>query len=123
MASFRQRGREWQARVLRDGYPDQTKTFETKADAEKWAPALESEIDKGQFVNVAEAQLTTLGDVVALYLAEVTPSMKGATEDTIRLKAMMRQPIAYWSIANLTAARITEFRDERLKEVIGGQSK
>lgn len=120
MASFRQRGGKWQARVIRDGYPDQTKTFETKADAEKWARSVESEIDKGQFVSVNEAQRTTLGDVIARYLAEVTPTMKGATEDTIRLKAIMRKPIARWSLANLSATRIAAFRDERLKEVSGG---
>lgn len=120
MASFRQRNGKWQARVLRNGYPDQTKTFETKADAEKWARLLESEIDKGQFVSVSEAQRTTLGDVIARYLVEVTPTMKGAAEDTIRLKAMMRKPIARWSMANLSASRIAAFRDERLKEVSGG---
>lgn len=117
MASFRQHGNGWQGRIRRRGYPDITKTFETKADAEKWARALESEIDKGQFVNVSEAQRTTLGDVIARYLAEVTPTMKGATEDTIRLKAIMRKPIARWSMANLSVARVAAFRDERLKEV------
>ncbi len=120
MASYRQRNGKWQARVLRDGYPDQTKTFATKADAEKWARALESEIDKGQFVSVSEAQRTTLGDLIARYLAEVTPSMKGATEDTIRLNAIMRKPIAQWSMANLSATRIAAYRDDRLKEVSGG---
>jgi integrase len=120
MASFRQRGGKWQARVLRNGYPDQTKTFETKADAEKWARSVESEIDKGQFVNVSEAQRTTLGDVIARYLEEVTPSMKGAAEDAIRLKAIIRKPIARWSMANLSAARIAAYRDERLREVSAG---
>ena len=120
MASFRQHGSGWQVRIRRQGYPDHTKSFETKVDAEKWARALESEIDKGQFVNVREAQRTTLGDVIARYLAEVTPTMKGAAEDTIRLKAMMRRPIARWSMANLSAARIATFRDERLKEVSSG---
>jgi integrase len=120
MASFRQRGGKWQARVIRDGYPDQTKTFEIKADAEKWARSVESEIDKGQFVNVNEAQRTTLGDAIARYLVEVTPTMKGAAEDTIRLKAIMRKSIARWSMANLSAARIAAYRDERLKEVSGG---
>ena len=120
MASFRQHGNGWQGRIRRRGYPDITKTFETKADAEKWARALESQIDKGQFVNVSEAQRTTLGNVIGRYLAEVTPSMKGAAEDTIRLKAMMRRPIARWSMSNLSAARIAVFRDERLKEVSAG---
>lgn len=120
MASFRQHGNGWQGRIRRRGYPDITKTFESKADAEKWARALESEIDKGQFVNVSEAQRTTLGDVIARYLAEVTPSMKGANDDTIRLKALMRKPIARWSMANLSAARIANYRDQRLKEVSAG---
>jgi integrase len=120
MASFRQRSGKWQARIIRDGYPDQTKTFETKADAEKWARSVESEIDKGQFINVSEAQRTTLGDLIGRYLVEVTPLMKGASEDTIRLKAIMRKPIARWSMANLNAARIAAYRDERLKEVSGG---
>lgn len=120
MASFRQRNNKWQARVQRDGYPDQTKTFETRAEAEKWARSLESEMDKGQFVNVSEAQRTTLGDVIARYLIEVTPSMKGVTEDTIRLKAIMRKPIARWSMANLSTARVAAYRDERLKEVSPG---
>ena len=120
MASFRQRSGKWQARVLKNGYPDQTKTFETKADAEKWARALESEIDKGQFVSVGEAQRNTLGDLIERYLAEVTPSMKGASEDTIRLKAIMRRPIARWSMAHLSATRIAAYRDQRLKEVSAG---
>lgn len=120
MASFRKHGNGWQARIRRRGYPDVTQTFATKADAEVWARALESEIDRGQFVNVSEAQRTTLGDLIARYLAEVTPSMKGAVEDTIRLKAIMRKSIARWSMANLSAARVAAFRDERLKEVSPG---
>jgi integrase len=120
MASFRYRSNRWQARVRRKGYPDETKSFISRQDAEKWARSLESEIDKGQFVNVSEAQRTTLGDLIARYLVEVTPLMKGAAEDTIRLKAIMRRDIARWSMTNLSAARIAAYRDHRLKEVAGG---
>jgi integrase len=120
MASFRQHGNGWQARVRRIGQPDQTKTFQTKADAEKWARSIESLIDRGIFENIHLAQRTTLGDVIARYIAEVTPTMKGATEDSIRLKAMMRNPLARWSLANLTPARVAGYRDERLKVVSAG---
>jgi hypothetical protein len=78
MASFRQHGDGWQGRVRRRGFPDVVKTFQSKGDAEKWARSLESDIDKGQFVKVSEAQRTTLGDVIARYLVEVTPTMQGA---------------------------------------------
>jgi integrase len=120
MASFRQHGNGWQARIRRQGYPDITKSFHALLDAEKWARSLESEIDKGQFVSVIEAQRTSLGDLIERYLSEVTPTMKGATADAIRLKAIKRRPIASWSMANLSASKIAAYRDERLKEVSGG---
>ena len=120
MATFRFRSNRWQARVRRKGYPDETKSFATRQEAEKWARALETEIDRGLFVDISEAQRTTFGDLIARYLVEVTPSMKGAVEDAIRLKAMMRKPIACWSMVNLSAVRIASFRDERLKEVSAG---
>jgi integrase len=120
MASLRQHGKGSQARIRRQGYPDITKSFQIRQDAERWARALESELDKGQFVSIDEAQRSTLGDLIGRYLVEVTPTMKGATEDTIRLNAIMRRPIAKWSMANLSAARIAAYRDERLKQVSAG---
>jgi integrase len=77
-------------------------------------------MDKGQFVSTEEAQRSTLSDLIARYLNEVTPTMKGAKEDTIRLKAIMRRSIAMWSMSNLSATRIAAYRDERLKEVSSG---
>jgi integrase len=46
--------------------------------------------------------------------------MKSVTEDTYRLKALARRPIANWSLTNLSAARIASYRDNRLKEVSNG---
>ncbi len=120
MASFRQRSNKWQARVSRDGYPDQVKTFEARVDAERWARSVEAEMDKGQFVNTQEAQRTTLRELILRYVREVTPTMKSVKEDTIRLHAMARKPIANWSLANLSAAKIAAYRDQRLKEVSEG---
>jgi len=51
MASFRKRGPyQWQAQIRKKGQPLQTKTFETHAEAEQWARAIEVEMDKGVFV-------------------------------------------------------------------------
>ncbi len=46
--------------------------------------------------------------------------MKGATDDTIRLKAICRRPICRNSIASLSPAKIAEYRDVRLKGVAPG---
>jgi integrase len=77
-------------------------------------------MDKGHFVSVSKAQRTTLADLIQRYLREVTPSMKSASEDAIRLKALIRRPISKWSMANLSATRVAAFRDERLTEVSAG---
>ena len=60
MASFRQRNNKWQARISRDGHPDQVKTFEAKAEAERWARSVESEMDKGHFVSIRAVAITRL---------------------------------------------------------------
>ena len=120
MASFRQRGSKWQARIKRDGFPDQVKSFEAKAEAERWARSVESEMDRGSYVSYTEAQKTTLADLIQRYMAEVLPSMKGAPEDSIRLRAICRRPICKNSIASLTPAKFAEYRDLRLTEVAAG---
>ena len=43
-----------------------TKTFETRAQAEQWARAIEVEMDKGVFVSRAEAESTTLEELPLL---------------------------------------------------------
>lgn len=50
MAAIRERGPyQWQAQVIRKGFPPQYKTFNNKSDAEKWARLIESEMDRGAF--------------------------------------------------------------------------
>jgi integrase len=53
-------------------------------------------------------------------MAEVLPSMKGAPEDSIRLRAICRRPICKNSIAALTPTKIAAYRDLRLTEVAPG---
>ena len=47
MASFRKRLGKWQVRIQRQGYPDQSKTFLLRSDAEMWARKTEIELDRG----------------------------------------------------------------------------
>jgi integrase len=117
MATFRNRKNKWQARVRRSGQPDVTKTFLTKIDAEKWARSVEIEIDRGTYINTSYAQKTLFKDLIQQYLKEVTPTLRGAPEDTYRLRKMMRNSIAELNLTELTPSKIAKYRDERLKEV------
>ena len=50
-------------------------------------------------------------------MTEVTPGMRSAKDDLIRLAALQRHRICKLSIAALTPAKIAEFSDERLTKV------
>ena len=118
MATFRKRGPyQWQAMVRKKGQPLQTKTFETRAQAEQWARAIEVEMDKGVFVSRAEAESTTLRELLERYLGEVTPLKKGAAAETNRLRAFMRHPLARRLVATIRGFDIARLRDERLRKV------
>jgi integrase len=117
MATFRIRKNKWQVRVRRKGQPDVTKSFLIRTDAEKWARSIEIEIDRGSYINMSYAQKTLFKDLIQQYLKEVTPTLRGAPEDTYRLKKMMRNPIAELNLTELTPNKIANYRDERLKEI------
>ena len=124
MASFRKRGPyQWQAQVRKKGQPLQTKTFETRALAEQWARAIEVEMDRGVFVSRAEAESTTLKELLERYLVEVTPLKKGAVPETNRLRALMRLPLARHYVAGIRGVDIARYRDVRLQTVSSGTVK
>lgn len=102
MANIRKLGQSWQARVRRRGFPDETKSFPTKAEAERWARSIEGEMDRGEFVSRTEAEQTTFGEVIQRYMETITPKKRGHVEETIRLTATLRHRIAKLSMANLT---------------------
>ena len=120
MATFRNRHGKWQARVQRQGQIPVSKSFTTRQEAERWARQVEAQIDQGRFVSLRLDEKTTLGELVSRYMAEVTPSMKSAPHDLIRLAALKRHPLCKLNMVALTPSRIAEFRDERLKQVSGG---
>ena len=78
MATFRFRRNRWQARVRRQGHPEQTWGFPTHKEAQQWARVVESEIDSGSFISSTQSKKATLGDLVQRYITEVLPRMKAA---------------------------------------------
>lgn len=120
MASIRQRQGKWQARVSRQGFPPETKTFATKAEAEVWARSVESGIDKGTHQSRNSLEAVTVAEVLRRYGEEVSPLKKGAKAEAIRLAAVARSKLGKYSLANLTPAVMAQWRDERLKRVKAG---
>jgi integrase len=120
MASIRNRGNRWQARVTQKGFPDEVKSFTTRQDAERWARSVETEMDKGSFISRSEAESTTFGEILKRYIAEVCPTKRGGIDEAIRLRATCRTKLAKLNMAALSPKVIAAHRDERLKQVMPG---
>ncbi|WP_194712768.1 tyrosine-type recombinase/integrase [Noviherbaspirillum soli] len=120
MASIRKHGEGWQARVRRKGFPESTRTFRSKSDAERWARSAEGEMERGVFIDRTQAENCTLSDVLERYLQEVNPLLRGHSEGRYTLKAMQRARIAQFSMAALTPQVVAEWRNELLERVAPG---
>lgn len=115
MANFRKRGElQWQARIRRKGYPDQVKTFNTRAEAEEWARAIEHQIDRGAFVSRAEAEATTLYEALGRYEREVTVHKNGEEAEKSVLRIWKGTELALRTMAAIRSADIAKQRDEWL---------
>ncbi|CAH2900318.1 MAG: Shufflon-specific DNA recombinase [uncultured Paraburkholderia sp.] len=117
MATFRKRGPyQWEAQIRRRGYPAQSKTFETKAEAEAWANMIESEMSRGVWVSRSEAEATTLHEALTRYKAEVVPAKKGAAQEESVLRAFNSEDLATRPLAAIRSSDIARLRDQWLKD-------
>ena len=109
---------QWQAKIRRRGWPPQSKTFRTKADAEAWSRASEREMDVGAFINRNDAERTTFAEAADRYAREVLPSKRGKEQDGYVLRRVSER-FGRHSLASITSAILSAYRDERLKLVAG----
>ena len=118
MATIRRHRDKWRAIIHRkDVY--KSKVFRTKEQAEKWARAIESQIDDGTWQDRTEAEITTLSDALDRYLREITPTKAQTSQEReiYRIRNLQRRPIARKPLAKITGSVMARYRDERLKAV------
>ncbi|WP_205230422.1 hypothetical protein [Azospira oryzae] len=94
MATIIKRGENWQAKIRRDGFPAQSKTFRTKTEADAWARAQEAEMDRGAWRDRSKADSTTLYKLLERYAKDVAPTKRGVETEKLRLKTLMRDDLA-----------------------------
>lgn len=117
MATIRKRGDlQWQAIVRKKGWPNQSKSFMTKVEAERWARAVETEMDRGIFVSRYEAESTTLYEALERYAREVTIHKKGQVRELNRIDNLKQTKLATRALANLRSSDFAKFRDQKRAE-------
>ena len=118
MASFRQRGGKWQARVIRGEIIAQ-KSFITKRDAERWARQTEIEIERDEYTppspKTIVLQTKTLGQILERYLLEVSGKHRSITTQ-INIRTLART-LGHIGFEQITARNIAQWRDNRLEKV------
>ena len=118
MASYYKRGEyQWEVKIRRKGYPAQSKTFETKSDAQAWALQVESEMQRGSYVVRNEASRTSMKELIERFVREVTPTHRGHLKEAVRLRNLAKNKLWLTSVGNLKPTDFASWRDERLKQV------
>ncbi|MBB5467901.1 hypothetical protein HDG32_004024 [Paraburkholderia sp. CI2] len=113
LLTFTKRGDlQWQAKIRRKGYPQESKTFDTKADAEKWARSIAREMGRGRFVSSAEAESTTFTEALDRYEREIASHKRGATEEKSIIRQLRDSWLANRPLAAIRRPDIAKLRDE-----------
>ena len=117
MATIRKKGEhQWHVQVRKRGYPQQTKTFTTRAEAQAWANMTESEMSRGVWLDRGEAETTTLAEALTRYEREVTPKKRSADDEVPKLRVIRRAEIAKRMLASVRSSDIAALRDEWLAD-------
>ena len=95
------------------------KSFKTKTEAARWARLLESEVDRGVFVDRSDCEQTTVGELIDRYLSEVTPKKKSVRSEKQRLNAL-KSHFGAFSLASVRSSHISAYRDAKIKAGLAG---
>ena len=117
MATLRKRKDKWHVQIRRKDYPSQTKSFISKKTAEKWIRETENRIDKGYLQHSSEKLSLTLKELIIRYIANVLVKKRGCVNETIILKAFMRQPFVNKPLIQIRGEDFAQYRDQRLEYV------
>jgi integrase len=112
MATFRKRSGSWRVEVVKNGSRTSA-TFDTKAEAQKWAVDTEQKIAAGKHKTTTRE---TLHGVIDSYIKDVCPRHKGERWERVRLEKIKRD-IDDKPISKVTKADIADWRDKRMKDV------
>ncbi|MEZ0246994.1 MAG: tyrosine-type recombinase/integrase [Methylophilaceae bacterium] len=122
MATITHRGAaQYQAIIRRKGYPTKTATFETQAEAIKWARHIEAQMDKRVYKDTTPAERTTLGQALERYSQQRSAKKKGAKQEHYRIQQLLQHPLSARPLSTLDSADFANYRDVRL-ETIGANS-
>lgn len=106
----------WNAQIRVKGWPDTTKTFRIKRDAEQWARTTEDEITRGIHVNRSNAEKLTIENALTRYTAEVSTTKKPSTQKReLVIAGQLKDALGKYTMTSLNSEIIANYRDNRIE--------
>ena len=94
----------YQVKVRKAGFPSVSRQFDRKADAERYAVDVLSQMSRGVFVDRSEIEAVTLAEALDRYDREIGPTKKRPDGVTAYVRRWKRHPLASRIIATLCYA-------------------
>jgi len=115
MATIEKRGPgQWRAKVRKKGFPVQTQTFGSRAEAEAWARDIESQMDRSTFIDPAAAKRTTVADLIEFYRNERLPGLSSQKQTASDLNRLCSD-LGHYIYADINPPLLCQWRDRQLK--------
>lgn len=109
----------WQAIVRRKGYPQQSKAFRTKDEAQAWATHVENEMRRGLFQTATDAERMTVGELCRAFRTEFAPHHYRERTDGKEAWRFqldrLEEYLGAYSLIALDQRIVAAYRDLRLK--------
>jgi integrase len=121
MATIIKRGEKYLVQIRRKGMPTTCRSFHAKVDAEQWARHMEIKADRGDLPTPVKVLAGyRVRDIIERYRDEITFQKRSANTEIFILNAFLRNPMAEFTLAHITPAHFSAYRDKRLKTVKAG---
>lgn len=113
MATYRKKGRGWEAQVAKQGVR-RSATFATKKEAVNWATEIEAQIIAGKRGQTPDK---SFGELLTRYANEVSIHKRGGRWEIVRINKLQGDLIAEVRLPDLDATHVAAWRDRRLGQV------
>ncbi len=91
MATLQNRNGKWHVQVRRTGYPSRTRSFLSKADAQKWGRRVEAELDAAVIpCDLRILDRTTVRELLLRYRDNVSVNKRGEGPERKRIDLYLR---------------------------------
>lgn len=116
MATFQKRGKRWRAIIRKSGHPAKSKTFSTKAMAQRWAQETERSMERMEWNDPEILKKTSLEELITQYKEEVG-AIKALHSTKDRSLRYISESIGNRTLAELRPADVIAYGRKRQKKV------